>query len=300
LLSITKIRAIDAVGRMRSFSKAAKLLGVSQSAVSQQLRDLEKTYHVKLFLRRGNRIELTPLAEEIWKKSCVVLAYLNDLEGSLTSGSDVQTANFPIGLSCHYLVMELIAAFLKRFPEVTVDSHIGDSVDLIDQVLSGQIDVAVITAHEVDSRLHSKLYTRQRIVALVDSQGPLALKQSLSVNQLAGTPMVARHKGSGTRSVFEQKLAKEGVEYRIALETDSFEAMLDAVMAGIGFGIALENEFRGRDGVTALTIEGEDMVAGQYVVCLPEYRDLKSISAFFALAASLGVELTPHSTEESL
>jgi len=49
-----------------------------------------------------------------------------------------------------------------------------------------------------------------------------------------------------------------------------------------------------------LTIEGEDMVAGQYVVCLPEYRDLKSISAFFALAASLGVELTPHSTEESL
>jgi len=291
LLNTTKIKAIDAVGRTRSFSKAAELLGISQPAVSQQLRDLEKRYHVKLFLRRGNRIELTPLAEEVLEKSRVVLAYLHDLESSLTSGSETQTSTFTIGLSCHYLVMELIAAFLKKFPEVTVDSHIGDSIDLAQQVLWGQLDVAVITAAEVDHRLQRQLYTRQRIVALVDEHGSFAGRDSLDVDQLKGTPMIARHKSSGTRAVFERKLAREGVERRIALETDSFEAMLDAVVAGIGFGIALENEFRGHEGVRALPIEGEDMVAGQYVVCLPEYRDLKTIRAFFALAAIQGAEL---------
>ena len=292
MLNLTKIRAIDAVGHEKSFSKAAARLGVSQPAVSQQLRELESAYDVKLFLRRGNRIELTPLAMEAVDKARSILAHLGDLEASLAAGNTIQSTPLRVGTGGGGLVSDLLAEFVRRFPEHCISSKLGDAMDLVQRVLDGQLDIAIVTTDTIDPRLKSQLYGRHKIVALVADQAPFSALTRLEVDELNCVPMITRGPGCWVRGVFERRLIEAGVEPRRIMETDSLEAMLNAVSAGLGFAVALESDVRGRADVRMLEISGKEMIASQYLVCLPEFIGLKSISSFLAFAAIEAARLT--------
>lgn len=288
-MNIPQLKALDAAVRTKSYTKAAQALGISQPAVSQQLRELEKQYQVKLIYRRGNRIEFTPLALTLVKQARICLTYIKDMEQTLHAVGNLQAGSFSIGLSCHYLVMELLAAFMRRHPAVAVNSHIGDSENLISRILDCQLDIAVITARQPDPRVENFLYSRQRIVAVVNRTHPWASLDRIAVSMLADMLMIVRHRSSGTRSIFDQLLAERDISPRIALELDSFGAMLEAVAAGIGFAIVLEDEFNGDERLCCVPFSGAEMIAHQYLVYLPEYKELNAVSAFLKLAAEAKV-----------
>lgn len=288
-MNIPQLKALDSAVRTKSYTKAAQELGISQPAVSQQLRELEKQYQVKLIYRRGNRIEFTPLALTLVKQARICLTFIKEMEQTLHADGNLQAGSFSIGLSCHYLVMELLAAFMRRHPAVAVNSHIGDSENLISKILDCQLDIAVITTRQPDLRVENFLYSQQHIVAVVNREHPWASLDTLDVSKLADMPMIVRHSSSGTRSIFTQLLAELDITPRIALELDSFGAMLEAVAVGIGFAIVLGDEFTGDERLCCVPFSGAEMIANQYLVYLPEYKELNAVKSFLNLAAETKV-----------
>lgn len=288
-MNLSQLRALDAAVRTKSYTKAAQELGISQPAVSQQLRELEKEYQVKLIFRRGKTIEFTPLARRLVRKARICLAFIEDMKHTLRAEGNLQAGTFNIGLSCHNLVMELLAVFMNRYPAVTVNSHIGDSRMLVSKVLDGQLDMAAITGKEPDPRVESFLYSSQRIVAVMSAGNPWTRLTSLDVSLLQNAPMIARPRSSGTRSIFENRLSEQQITPKVVLELDSFDAMLEAVAADIGFAIVLENEFKEDERLRSVPFVGADMHANQYLVCLPEYKELQVVNSFLALAAEARV-----------
>lgn len=285
-ITISQLKALDAVARTKSFSAAARELGVTQPAVSRQSRELEATYGAKLFFRRGKRLELTELAHSLARKARVCLTYISEMESALSNEGDLISGTFTIGLSCHYLVMELLAVFMKRYPGVAVASSIGDSRKLIEQVLDGNLDIAAITAIEPIPNIASYHYSQQRIVSVVNHEHPWARLTSVDINLLENEPMVARPKSSGTRCIFEQQLSKANTHPHVVLELNSLNAMLEAVAAGIGFAIVLEDEFVGNEQLCCVPfVDDAEMVANQYFIYLPESSNLSSVSFFLKLAA---------------
>ncbi len=87
-----------------------------------------------------------------------------------------------------------------------------------------------------------------------------------------------------TRQIFNTRLEEKSIRPRIMLELDNWDAMKEVVAAGVGFGIALEDEFGPDSRLEKIRLTGADLKAHQYFVCQPEYRELKVISAFLDIA----------------
>jgi DNA-binding transcriptional LysR family regulator len=110
--------------------------------------------------------------------------------------------------------------------------------------------------------------------------------------------MIARHKSSGTRNIFDNQMSKLEIDPRVVLELDSFDAMIEAVAANIGFAIVLEDEFSEDERLCCVPFAGAEMVANQYLICLPEYKELQAVSSFLDLAAETRITRQFHGQME--
>ncbi len=283
-ITISQIKILDAVAKNKNFSKAAEYLGISQPAVSLQLRELQKRYGVLIFYRKGREVRLSDLGQELLSTGRKILGLLSEMDACLKGSRDLMSGNIHIGLSCHYFVKGLLASFMARYPEIHVKATIGHSSSLVEEVLACRMDIAEITALRPDPRLHHLKYSEQEIFLFVSKDHPWAFRKQIHIKKLHNEKMVALHTKSMTRQVFDEKLSPFGIRPDIALELDSWETMKDSVIAGIGFGIALEDEFGPDDRMVKIALKGADFKAFQYIVCLPEYQDLKLISAFLDVA----------------
>lgn len=135
-VKLHQLKALDALEQTGSFSGAANCLGLTQPAVSIQLRKLQVHYGVKLFWRSGRKLKFSTFGKELVLKARMILGLIDDFEASLSSVSNLRSGDLKIGLSCHYLVMELLSVFMERYPGVQVKATIGDSANLIEPAIS--------------------------------------------------------------------------------------------------------------------------------------------------------------------
>jgi len=283
-ISIAQVKILDAVAREKNFSRAAQYLGISQPAVSLQLRKLQKQYGVGIYFRRGREIHLSERGLSLVKTGRKVLGLLNDMDSCLKEAGELLSGRLRVGLSCHYFVTDLIARFMAGYPGIRVRASIGNSESLLASVADCRLDVAEVTALEPDPRFYNLRYADQEILLFVAGTHPWAEKRDISLSDLHGENMVALHTPSMTRQIFHRRLSEEEVRPKIALELDNWEAMKEMVAAGIGFGIALEDEFGPDKRLRKIRFSGPPIIAHQYFVCQPEYRELKLISAFLDIA----------------
>lgn len=292
-MNIAQLKALDALAKEKNFSKAGRLLGISQPAISLQLRNIQKAYGVKLFYRWGKFIEFTEFGQEMVIKARKVLGLLADMEESLRAEHTLQSGYLNLGLSCHYLVMNPLATFMKRYPGVQVNAYVKDSAELMEDVANCRLDVAQVTTKVPDSRFYNYLYSRQPIILFISRNHPWAKETSIHVSQLHQGRMVARHISSGTRRIFEKRLAEQGIAPQVVLELDSWAGLKEAVATGIGFGIALEDEFTPDERLIKLSLEGVDLITAQYFICLPEYKTLNTVSTLLDIVSDFKLNQTP-------
>lgn len=282
-INITQLKALDALERERHFSKAANAIGISQPAISAQMKKLQESYDAKLLYRWGRQVEFSTLGRELALKARKIVGLLNDFESSLQATSDLRSGYLNIGLSCHYFVMDMLAVFMERYPGIQLKAEIGDSKPLLEKVLACQLDIAGITGSISDPRLYHYKYSTQDIILFVTEDHPWAKQGSLPIVELEGEPMVARTRQSMTRQIFFEALDTAAVKPDVVLELDTWETMKEAVASGVGFGIALEDEFGHDDRLVKLKIADVELTAPQYFVCLKEYKSLGTVQAFLSL-----------------
>ena len=282
-ISITQLKALDALEREKHFSRAAEAIGISQPAISAQIKKLQAGYDAKLLNRWGRQVEFSKLGKDLALKARKIVGLLDDFESSIQAAAELRTGYLDIGLSCHYFVMDMLAVFMDRFPGIQLKAEIGDSRPLLEKVLACQLDIAGVTGNISDPRLFSHKYSDQDIILLVAADHPWAAQASLSIGELQGEPMVARTRQSMTRQIFWETLDAVAVRPDVVLELDTWETMKEAVAAGIGFGIALEDEFGHDDRLVKLKIADVELTAPQHFVCLREYNGLGTIQAFLSI-----------------
>ncbi|WP_319407947.1 LysR substrate-binding domain-containing protein [uncultured Desulfosarcina sp.] len=286
-MNLHQLKALEALEQTGSFSGAANCLGLTQPAVSIQLRKLQAHYGVTLFRRCGRNLEFSALGKDLVLKARMILGLIDDFEASLSSVSNLRSGHLKIGLSCHFLVMDLLSVFMERYPGVQVKATIGDSANLIEDVLGFRLDLAEVTGAEPDQRLINYAFSDHSIVLFVARNHPWVSLPGITASQLNDQPMVARHHTSKTRQIFQRRLKDRGVHPRIVMELNSWETMKEAVAAGIGFGIALEDEFIYDARLTGIRLTDIDLSARQFFVCLPEFEHLRPVQAFFEVVREI-------------
>ncbi|MCH9018749.1 MAG: LysR family transcriptional regulator [Proteobacteria bacterium] len=279
-MNYSQIRAFQAVATEGSFTKAARLLGVSQPAVTIQVKALEEGYGVTLFDRRGHQVTVTDLGKQLLDITRRVFGLDQEAEELLSAARELRGGYLKVGADGPYFVMGFLAEFIARYPGVRVAVTMGNSQAVLQDLFEFRTDVAVLPRIDDDQRLHAIPHTRQPVVVFVPSGHEWANRRSIKLAELEGRAMVLREEGSSTRQVFEKALAEAGVEPRVVLEIGSREALQEAVAAGLGIGVISKAEL-GRDpSLRAIRISDARLESREYVVCLNERRNLRTVQAF--------------------
>lgn len=282
-MSSAQLRAFHAVATAGGFTAAARLLRLTQPAVTLQVRALERACGVELFLRRGRRVRLAPAGEELFALTRRLFAVEREARDYLAAAGGRRAGTLRLAADGPFHLIDLLAAFRRAHPQVRLSVTIGNSADMLARVLTYDSDLAVVADAVADRRLHLVPLRRDPVIAFVGRGHPWAGRRAVRLGDFHRIAMVAREPGSATRQAFERALAGRGIEPELAIEIGSREGMREAVAAGLGVGVVLRSELGVDPRLKALAIRDADVQTWEYVAALKERKDSGLIAAFLAL-----------------
>lgn len=283
-ITLAQLRVLEALARTGSFSKAAEALGVSQPSVSLQVRNFESRYKARLVVRDGHDLRLSRLGEALLPKIRSVLALAGEIDAALAAERDLLAGALRIGYSTHQFVMPILSRFMRAHPGVRIEARSMASYDLVDLLRRGALEAAFVTLPAVEPDLDVVVLRREEIVLMAPAAHPLAAAACASWEDVARLPLIRREPSSGTRRVFDAAAAAAGIAPRIALDLGSWESMRSAVVAGIGFGIAMRGEIGTDHAVAAVRIADGALQATHALLTAPDMREAAGVAALQRVA----------------
>ncbi|HEY3145076.1 MAG TPA: LysR substrate-binding domain-containing protein, partial [Dongiaceae bacterium] len=239
------------------------------------------------FDRRGRRTEPTELGRQLLAVTRRYFGLETEAEQLLAATRALSGGHLRVGADAPQHVMAELSAFQRRYPGVRLSLSIGNSDEVLHDLLDHRSDVAIIADLPEDARLSARPLRRDHLIAFVERAHPWAERGAIGLADLASQRMILREVGSTTRRAFEAALAKAGIPIGDVLEIGSREGVREAVAAGLGVGIVSAFEFGHDARLRSLAIEGAAIEMVEYVACLTDRRDLRIVRAFLDLVPSL-------------
>lgn len=230
-----------------NITKAAKELHISQPSVSQQLKLLEDTYKAKFYKRIGRGIELTPAGRVFLNRINPILDQLGQLNTTIDDAAPaVSTGPLVVGGTygpSALLLPSLLALFKRNHPQVQVTLLTKNMRALEQAVLDGEVEMAMVSRPSSSPHLIVEPYRRERLVAFVARNHPLAKNGKLAFSDLPQLPLVIRtvKGGGGSAEKILRQMEDQGFTFNIAMRCESPEALKIAVKEKVGVGILYED-----------------------------------------------------------
>ncbi len=238
-----KLKLFCTVVETKSFSKASRIVHLSQPAVSMQIQALEEYFGTKLFDRSRDTLKLTPVGEILYKEAKHVLAHYTDIEKRIAKITGMMRGGITIGASTtigNYVLPRIIIDFKKRYPKIAISLWIGNT-KRIEELLSSQlVDFGLVEGETSRTTFKSEPIISDELVPIVSTNHPWARKKMISLFDIIREPFVIREEGSGTRQKIMDYFALYGFgidDLHIALTLGSTESIKVAVEGGIGVSI---------------------------------------------------------------
>jgi DNA-binding transcriptional LysR family regulator len=235
-----QLAAFCAVVERASFSQAAEQLGVTQPAVSLQIRSLEKRLGLQLLDRSGRRVEPTDVGRRLYRSALRLLAQEEQLlaelgeevEGELTGRLELGASTGPGGT----VIPVVLCQFQELHPEVHVALTVSDTQRIVEQVARRELELGVVGAARRHRGVVFEPFFRDEVVLAVP-RGHRFANRTISLDELQDEPIVLMQEGAGVRQVIDDELREAGVRLRdldVRLELGLQESARSAVLAGYG------------------------------------------------------------------
>src|SRR3954452_23788081 len=235
-----QLAAFCAVVERRSFSQAAERLGVTQPAVSLQIRSLEQRLGQQLLDRSGRRVEPTEAGMRLYRGAQRWLALEeqilqelgDDPDGELTGRLEIGGSTGPGGS----VLPVVLAEFQQLNPQVHVALSVSDSHTIVEQVARRELELGVVGVGGRHRGITFEPFYRDEVVFAVPPDHPRAGK-TMSLAQLKEEPLVLMQEGAGVRQMIDDELRELGVRLRdlnVRLELGLQESARAAVLGGFG------------------------------------------------------------------
>jgi len=286
-ISHAHLRSFHAVATHGSFTRASEMLNITQPTLSGQVKELEERYGTRLFIRHGRRIELTDIGKSAFNITRLMFRHEEEVEHLLQSARALTSGQLRVGADSPYIATPLLAQFQRLYPGIQISIQYGNSQQLMAWIVSRSCDVAFMpNIPQEDERLYSIPLPPGRLVVFVNQDHDWAERRSVTIEELVSQRIVLREKGSRTRSIFEEAVARAGHLLPDVMEISGREGVREAVAAGFGVGIVAENELVADSRLRALPVSNAELVHAEYVVCLQEMRSLRVNDAFLEMVSA--------------
>jgi len=278
------------VASLKSFSKAAEDLFLTQPTVSGHILTLEKSLSIRLFDRTGREVRLTKAGEIFYRYALKILASRKELINALSEFSQGIRGELSLGASTipgEYLLPKLMGHFKKEHPHFAISLRIADTREIVQYVLEGLVEYGLTGAKLNHSSLHYEKYTGDEIIVVSPPDHSLSRKKRVEMEDLLREPWIIREEGSGTQMAVEKMLRKRGKslkQFHVAMEMGSTSSLKEGVKAGLGLAFiskrAAEEELNRRL-LLRIDVEGMDPILRQIYIVSHRGRTLSPIGMAF-------------------
>ncbi|MDD2447723.1 MAG: selenium metabolism-associated LysR family transcriptional regulator [Tissierellia bacterium] len=238
------------VSKLKSFSKAADKLFITQPTVTNHIQNLEKELDTVLINRMGKTISLTKTGELLYKNAlditnaiAMTKFELDSFKGSIQGRLDIISSSVPR----KYLLPGIINSFLSEHPDVTFSITNNDSKEVVSRILDGEYDFGLVGAKHESLNLEYIEIMNDKLVLIT----PLAFREDLnnfdeiSINEIIDQNLIFREIGSGTRNAFENCLKSFEVnieDLKIVANIEDTESIKELVSLGTGLSFISDKE----------------------------------------------------------
>lgn len=265
----------------KNFSRVAEKLHISQPAVSQHIKNLEKLYDVPLFIRSKNVI-LTPAGETLVSYAEKILSLYDQ---SFEATQEQKTSKNPIRVGTSltigtYILPNIISLCKKNRMENVIQVKVGKTKEVIRKLLNDEIEVALIIEEIKMNSLIAEPFAEDEIVFIISPEHPWAINQEIGIKELSKANFIIMEMGS--HKLAEETLSRLGIEMTPSnsMELGDTEAIKRSVENGFGVGIvffsAVQKEVQ-KGTLKVLRISGHKMTQKFYWLTKPNLHSNKNV-----------------------
>lgn len=283
-----------------SFSRAATRSGVTQSAVSQQIKRLEAYYGTSLLHREGTTVVPTEEGTVIYEYATRIVNLFQRSKQALRDVTDDNlTGTLTIGASTglgEFLLPTALARFRAQHSDSCLSMYVADSNEILDRILQHRAEIGFVGAVRRDRHLHFEFFVPDRLVLVVSPTDELARHCSIDLKAFMELPLILQQPGSGATSALSSALSAEGMrlsDLNVILEGGLQESTKTAVRSGLGATVisrlGVIGELRDRT-LVEVGIEGLELRHDFHVVRHRDWPPSRLASAFIEAARRLAKE----------
>ncbi len=246
-MQIETLQIFCDLAELKSFSRAAEKNMISQSAVSQQLAQLEKSFNTPLIDRHKKSFGLTPAGELFYNTSKDLLSRYENFQSSLNYLKN--SAKSKISIAAIYSIgMYSLQSYIKKFiaihPEVHLDIEYLDDAEIYNRLLLGKIDIGLVALPRTNPDIQVFDFVSEPLVFVCSPQHQFAKKSSIDVYMLQYQPFIAFERNLPTRNCIDQFLLRYNVAVKPVMEFDNVEIIKRVVEINAGVSIMPETTIK--------------------------------------------------------
>ncbi len=283
-LDIKLLKTFLALADERSFTSAGRMLGLTQSAVSQQIRLLEKELGAELVIRSNKLVGLTPAGEILRQSAHRILENLDQARSLIAERSSDGGGRLAVGAPssmCRILMPPVVSDFHRRFPATNFSIVAVDRDESIEKLVRRELDFAIALAPVRHKALVTMDLGRDKIVMLAAEHSPLSRLQRVRAADLQSQSIILPPRPNDEYAAWSEFMLEAGAFPRVRMETDSLELAIALVREGLGLTVVPRWALMpARPGLAALEI-GENGLWRGWIVAYPASLRLTSIHRAF-------------------
>jgi len=239
-MNLHQLRVFYEVAEATNFSLAAEKLHLTQPAVTLQIKNLEDYYELKFFERIGKKVLLTGEGKVLFDFASQILTLSRQTEEALADLKGLSRGTVRIATSfsfADYYLPTLLKVFHKRYPRIAIQVSSGNTSQIIEDTLLHKNDIAFVAYHPGNNNLLVRDFVSDILVAIVPPHHKLAGRESITLNELNGEPLILRERGSSYREMVDETFKEKRISPLIIMESDSTSAIKKMVESGAGIAI---------------------------------------------------------------
>ncbi|MDP2226648.1 MAG: LysR family transcriptional regulator [Moraxellaceae bacterium] len=259
-MDTASLSAFLEVARTASFSLAAEQLHITQPAVSKRISVLEESLGVSLFDRVSRQISLTEAGRALLPRAQQLLLDLEDMRRAVGNLSGPVTGTLKVGTSHHIGLHRLpptLRAFSTQFRQVRLDLRFIDSEEAYEAVLSGDLELGIVTLPPVpDDRLIAREVWKDPLAFIAGRGHPLTQQASVSLADLTAHPAILPSSSTFTRQIAAQLFQASGLEMQVSMTTNYLETIRMMASIGLGWSVLPASMAEAGSDIEILNIDG--------------------------------------------
>jgi DNA-binding transcriptional LysR family regulator len=263
-MQIESLKVFCDLAETTSFTKAAQINGVTQSAVSQQITALETKFNAKFIERSKKRFSLTKEGETLYKSSKQIVQSYEELRHRIQEIQNIVTGTIKVvtiySIGLHELP-PILKKYLKKHPTVNVSVEYRRATQLYDDIITGIADIGLVAYPQKDARLQVTSLDEDLLVLICHPEHELAQKSKVKLSEISKHKFIAFEPDIPTRRAIDKILRERSVEVEHSMEFDNIETVKRAVEINAGISIVPRSpviQEVAKKTISMVEIEGEN------------------------------------------